>query len=120
MSKKINIKQKFSKFSELWSPKVIAEMNDYQFKIVKIHGEFVWHKHDETDEVFIVIEGSMKIQFRKKTINLNQGELFIVPKGVEHKPFAADLCKIMIVEPRGVMNTGNINNELTAKNDTWI
>ena len=120
MSKKINIKQKFSKFSELWSPKVIAEMNDYQFKIVKIHGEFVWHKHDETDEVFIVIEGSMKIEFRKKTINLNQGELFIVPKGVEHKPSAADLCKIMIVEPRGVMNTGNIKNELTAKNDIWI
>ena len=78
MSKKINIKQKFSKFSDLWSPKVIAEMNDYQFKIVKIHGEFVWHKHDETDEVFIVIEGSMKIQFRKKTINTILVGIFLV------------------------------------------
>ncbi len=120
MSKKINIKKKFSKFSELWSPKVIAEMNDYQFKIAKIHGEFVWHKHDETDEVFIVIEGSMKIQFRKKLINLNQGELFVVPRGVEHKPIAVDICKIMIIEPKGVKNTGNINNELTAENDIRI
>ena len=117
---KINLKEKFSKFSEHWSPKVIAEMNDYQFKLVKIQGEFVWHNHDDTDETFIVIEGEMKIEFENETLQLNEGDMFVVPKGVEHKPWAENECKVMIIEPRGVLNTGSSESDLTASNDVWI
>ena len=117
---KINLKEKLSKFSDHWSPKVIAEMNDYQFKLVKIQGDFVWHHHDDTDEVFIVIEGTMKIEFENETVELNEGDMYVVPKGVEHKPYAEEECKVMIVEPRGVVNTGNTEGDLTASNDVWI
>ena len=117
---KINLKEKFSKFSDHWSPKVIAEKNDYQFKLVKIQGEFVWHNHDDTDETFIVIEGEMKIEFENETLQLNEGDMFVVPKGVEHKPWAGNECKVMIIEPRGVLNTGNSEGDLTASNDVWI
>ena len=118
--KKINLKEKLSKFSDHWSPKIIAEMNDYQFKLVKIKGDFVWHNHADTDEVFIVVEGKMKIEFENETVELNEGEMYVVPKGVEHKPFAEDECKIMLVEPRGVVNTGNTEGDLTASNDVWL
>ncbi|MEC8927076.1 MAG: cupin domain-containing protein [Candidatus Thermoplasmatota archaeon] len=117
---KINLKEKLSLFSDHWSPKVIAEMNDYQFKLVKIQGEFVWHHHDDTDEVFIVIEGTMKIEFENETVELNEGDMYVVPKGVEHKPYAENECKVMIVEPSGVVNTGNTEGDLTASNDVWI
>ncbi len=117
---KINLKEKLSKFSDHWSPKVIAEMNDYQFKLVKIQGEFVWHNHDDTDETFIVIEGEMKIDFENETLQLNEGDMFVVPKGIEHKPWAENECKVMIIEPRGVLNTGNSESDLTASNDVWI
>ena len=118
--KKINLEDKLSKFSEHWSPKVIAEMNDYQFKLVKIEGEFVWHDHPDTDEVFIVIEGTMQIEFEDRTIELREGEMLVVPKGVRHKPYAEEECKVMIVEPRGVVNTGDTGDELTADNDVWV
>ncbi len=117
---KINLKEKLSKFSEHWSPRIIAEMNDYQFKLVKIKGDFVWHNHDDTDEVFIVLEGEMKIQFKDKTVELKEGEMFVVPKGVEHKPYSEKECKIMLVEPKGVVNTGDAGSDLTAPNDVWI
>jgi len=117
---KINLKEKLSKFSDHWSPKVIAEMNDYQFKLVKIQGDFVWHNHDDTDETFIVIEGEMKIEFENETVELSEGDMFVVPKGVEHKPWAENECKIMIIEPRGVVNTGDSEGDLTASNDVWI
>ena len=116
----INLKEKLGKFSDHWSPKVIAELNDYQFKLVKIQGEFVWHNHPDTDEVFFVIEGSMKIEFEDETVELNEGEMLVVPKGVEHKPYAESECKVMLVEPRGVVNTGKADSELTADNDIWI
>lgn len=116
----INFAEKFSKFNDLWSPKVIAEMNDYQFKLVKVEGEFVWHEHPETDEVFIVLEGQFDIELRDRTITLGAGEMFVVPKGVEHKPVAKSECKIMIVEPKGVINTGDSGGELTAETDVWI
>jgi len=118
--KKINLEDKLSKFSEHWSPKVIAEMNDYQFKLVKIEGEFVWHDHPDTDEVFIVIKGTMYIEFEDRTIELNEGEMLVVPKGVRHKPFANEECQVMLVEPRGVVNTGDTKGYLTAPNDEWI
>ena len=116
----INLQDKFAKFSEHWTPKVIAEMNDYQFKLVKIEGEFVWHNHNDTDEVFIVVEGKMKIEFEHETIELNQGEMYVVPKGVQHKPYAEQECKVMLVEPKGVVNTGENSGDLTAQNDVWI
>lgn len=116
----INLKEKLSRFSDHWSPKVIAEMNDYQFKLVKIKGDFVWHNHEHSDEVFIVIEGTMKIELENETIELSEGEMYVVPKGIEHKPSAAAECKIMIVEPRGVVNTGNAESELIAPNNVWI
>ena len=119
-SEKINLKEKLSKFSDHWSPKVIAEMNDYQFKLVKIKGDFVWHNHGDTDEFFLVIEGEMKIEFKDETVILKEGEMFVVPKGVEHKPYAEEECKIMIVEPRGVINTGDTESNLRASNDVWI
>lgn len=116
----INLKDKLAKFSDHWSPKVIAELNDYQFKLVKIQGEFVWHNHPDTDEVFFVIEGSMNIEFENETVQLNEGEMLVVPKGVEHKPYADSECKVMLVEPRGVVNTGDADSNLTADNDVWI
>jgi mannose-6-phosphate isomerase-like protein (cupin superfamily) len=119
--KAINFNQKYSLFNDRWAPKVIAEMNDYQFKLVKVKGEFEWHTHEDTDETFIVIEGVLQIKFRDGIVNLKQGEMFVVPKGVEHKPLAENEVKILIVEPRGVLNTGNLeNNKLTSKNNIWI
>jgi len=116
----INFKQKFSQFSDYWSPRVIAEMNDYQFKLVKVEGEFVWHDHPDTDEVFIVIEGTLHIEFRDGGVTLNSGEMFVIPKGVVHKPKANRECKIMLVEPKGVVNTGDSGGELTAERDVWV
>ena len=116
----INLQSKFKLFSEHWSPKVIAEMNDYQFKVVKIEGEFTWHEHKDTDEVFIVIEGSMGIEFKDRTVELNRGEMIVVQKTEQHKPFATEECKVLIIEPRGVVNTGSSGGDLTAENDVWI
>jgi len=116
----INFKEKFTKFTGHWSPRVIAEMNDYQFKLVKVEGEFVWHDHPDTDEVFIVIEGCLNIEFRDGVVTLESGEMFVIPKGIEHKPVATSECKIMIVEPKGVVNTGDSDSELTAEDDVWV
>lgn len=118
--KKINFKSKFSKFNEQWSPKVIAEMNDYQFKLVKIKDDFVWHKHDDTDEVFIVLEGIIYIEFEDETIQISAGEMIVVPKGKKHKPYAKEEAKIMLIEPSGVINTGDNKGNLTAPNDKWV
>ena len=120
LSGKINLKEKFSKFTKQWSPRVIAEMNDYQFKIAKIKGEFVWHNHKDTDETFIVMEGEMLIKFRHGEVKLSEGEMFVVPKGVEHKPCAENECKILVIEPRGVINTGDKVGKLTIHEDMWI
>ena len=116
----INFKDKLAKFSEHWKPKVVAELNDYQLKLVKIQGEFVWHNHPETDEVFIVLRGQMALHFRDGSVSLKEGELFVVPKGVEHKPAAVEECAILLIEPRGVVNTGQAGGDLTAENDVWI
>lgn len=117
---KINLQEKLSLFSEHWTPKIIQELNDYQIKLVKIEGEFVWHDHADTDELFLVIEGSMEIEFEEHTMLLNAGEMCVVPKGVKHKPSAKNECKVMLIEPRGVINTGDNKGDLTAKNDVWI
>ena len=118
--KAINFEQKFSLFDEHWQPKVLAEMNDYQFKVVKIRGDFIWHDHKDTDETFIVIEGELRIDFRDGAVHVGAGEMFVVPKGVEHKPYAASEVKMLLIEPRGVANTGHEGGERSAPNDVWI
>lgn len=120
MNTPINLQSKFELFTEHWSPKVIAELNDYQFKLVKIEGQFTWHEHNKTDEVFIVIEGSMGIEFKDRTVALKKGEMIVIKKGEQHKPFAFKECKVLIVEPRGVINTGDSGGDLTYENDVWI
>ena len=115
----INFNDKLATFDNHWSPRIIAEMNDYQFKLVKVLGEFVWHDHPDTDEVFIVIEGSLDIEFRDGKVTLGPGEMYVIPKGVEHRPVAENECKIMLVEPKGVVNTGGTGGELTAESEVW-
>jgi mannose-6-phosphate isomerase-like protein (cupin superfamily) len=118
--KAINFQQKFGLFAEKWSPKVVAEMNDYQFKIVKLEGDFVWHHHKDTDETFIVVEGKLRIDFRDGAVYIAAGEMFVVPKGAEHKPYAENEVKLLLIEPRGVLNTGHEGGARTAENDVWI
>ena len=118
--KKVNLQSKFELFSDHWSPKVIAEMNEYQFKLVKIKEEFTWHQHDTTDEVFLVIEGKMGIEFEDQKIELNTGEMIVIPKGMRHRPYASEEAKIMIIEPKGIINTGDEKNEFTTGNDQMI
>jgi mannose-6-phosphate isomerase-like protein (cupin superfamily) len=116
----INFRQKLALFDEQWSPKVIAEMNDYQFKVVKLQGDFIWHDHKDTDETFIVIDGELRIDFRDGAVHISAGEMFVVPKGVEHKPYAGKEVKLLLIEPRGVLNTGLEGGARTAQNDVWI
>ena len=119
--KSINFEEKLSLFEEQWSPRVVAELNDNQFKIVKIEGDFVWHQHEDTDEAFIVLEGELRIDFRDGSVKVSAGEMYVVPKGVEHKPFAEQEVKMLLIEPRGVVNTGDLEaSERTANNDVWV
>ena len=116
----VSFSKKFSLFDAQWQPKLIAEMNDYQFKLVKLRGDFIWHDHHDTDEAFIVIEGDLRIDFRDGAVHVATGEMFVVPKGVEHKPFAEKEVKLLLIEPRGVVNTGQARGDRTADNDVWI
>ncbi|RFF27459.1 MULTISPECIES: cupin domain-containing protein [unclassified Wenzhouxiangella] len=120
MSGVINLKEKLERFSEHWSPRVVAEMDDYQFKLAKFEGKFVWHRHDDTDEVFLVLAGSMGIELHDGTVELDEGEMYVVPRGVAHRPFADEECHVLLVEPRGVVNTGDADSELEAENDVWV
>jgi mannose-6-phosphate isomerase-like protein (cupin superfamily) len=116
----IDLAAKAGLIAEQWSPRVVAELNDYQFKVVRIEGDFVWHDHPETDEAFLVLAGELRIDFRDGAVSLGPGELFVVPRGVEHKPFAAGEVRLLLIEPRGVVNTGSAGGERTAVNDLWI
>jgi mannose-6-phosphate isomerase-like protein (cupin superfamily) len=122
----INFADRLARINEHWSPRVIAELNDYQFKLVKLQGDFVWHSHADTDEAFVVVEGAMSIEFRDGQVDLSAGEMFVVPRGKEHKPHARDECKVLLIEPRGVVNTGDAAardadgaSALTAPNNVW-
>ena len=116
----INLSDKLARFSEHWSPRVIAEMNDYQFKVVRIEGEFIWHSHPETDEAFLVLEGLLRIDLPEGCVHVKPGELYVVPRGVEHRTAAQTETKLMMIEPRGVLNTGHEGRKRTALNDVWI
>ena len=118
--KAINFAQKLSLIADQWQPRVVAEMNDYQFKLVKLQGDFIWHDHKDTDETFVVLDGKLRIDFRDGAVEIGPGEMFVVPKGVEHKPYAAGEVRLMLIEPRGVLNTGDEGGARTAQNDLWI
>ena len=118
---KINFMEKFSKLPvEDYAVRIIAKLNNYEFKIVKFKGEFVWHSHPQTDETFIILDGEMQLHFRDKVIELNPGEMIIVPKGVEHKPASDVGYKALLIEPEDIPNTGNVNSEITIKKIEWI
>ncbi|WEX87906.1 cupin domain-containing protein [Sinorhizobium garamanticum] len=116
----VNFQDKLARFSDQWQPRVIAEINNYQVKIVRIEGDFVWHDHPETDEAFIVLDGTLRIDFRDGSVTVGPGEMYVVPRGVEHKPFADGEVKMLLIEPRGILNTGHEGGERTAENDVWI
>jgi mannose-6-phosphate isomerase-like protein (cupin superfamily) len=113
--KKINISQKLAQFKDHWNPRIIGELNQQHVKIAKIKGEFIWHKHDDEDEMFLVLKGTLKIEFRDRTETIQENEIIIVPKGVEHKPIAEKEVSIMLFEPATTINTGAIENERTRK-----
>lgn len=116
----INPKEKLGKFSEQWSPRIVAQLNDYHVKIAKIQGDFVWHSHPETDELFLVVDGEMCIDFRDGSLTLKEGEMCVVPRGVEHKPYAVEECSILLLEPAGTLNTGDAGGERTVDAPQWI
>tara|TARA_B100000768_G_C11247307_1_gene362379 strand:- start:208 stop:570 length:363 start_codon:yes stop_codon:yes gene_type:complete len=120
MLKKINISQKLAQFKDHWNPRIVVELNYQHIKLDKLKGEFIWHKHDSEDEMFLVLRGSLKIAFRDRTETINENEMIIVPKGVEHKPIAEEEVSIMLFEPATTINTGNLDNERTRKNLEYL
>ena len=114
--KKINISQKLAQFNDHWNPRIIGELNKQHVKLAKLKGEFIWHKHDDEDEMFLVLKGTLKIEFRDRTETIQENEIIIVPKGVEHKPIADEEVSIMLFEPATTINTGALENERTRKN----
>ena len=113
--KPINISEKFNLFNEHWTPKKIGELNGQQVLLAKLKGNFIWHTHEKEDELFMVIKGSLTLEFRDKTVELNEGEMYIIPKGIEHKPFAKEEVHVLLFEPMAIKHTGNITSELTVK-----
>jgi mannose-6-phosphate isomerase-like protein (cupin superfamily) len=113
---KINISKKFDQFNDYYNPRIIGELNGQHVKAVKLKGEFIWHHHDREDELFLVIKGKLKMEFREKTVEVNPGEFIIVPRGVEHKPVAEDEVHVLLFEPDSTVNTGNVDNDLTRRN----
>ena len=120
MIEKINIENKLALFTDYWNPKIVGELNNQYVKLVKLKGDFVWHKHDNEDEMFLVLDGQLKIELRDKTLNLEKNEFVIIPKGIEHKPVAENEVSVMIFEPKSTLNTGNTKNNFTKENLEFI
>lgn len=116
----VNFAEKFAKIDELHSYKLIAQMNECQFKLVRMKREFIWHSHPETDEAFVVIDGNLQIDLSEETLNILPGEMVVIPKGVEHKPYCKEECKILLIEPAGTLNTGDAGGKLTDMSLEWI
>jgi mannose-6-phosphate isomerase-like protein (cupin superfamily) len=116
----INFAEKFARIDELHAYKLAAQMNDYHFKLVRMNREFIWHSHPETDEVFMVIDGQLRIDLRDETLSLTKGEMVVIPKGIEHKPSCREECKILLIEPAGTLNTGNAGGDLTDTDIEWV
>jgi mannose-6-phosphate isomerase-like protein (cupin superfamily) len=117
---KINLSEKLSKFTAHWSPKIVAELNGQHVKLVKFRGEFVWHHHEHEDELFYVVRGSFRMELRDKTVELREGEMFVVPRGVEHRPVADEEVAVMLFEPAATLNTGNAGGDKTVTKPEWI
>lgn len=117
---KIIFAEKLAKFQDQWAPKIIAQMNEVHFKLARLAGSFIWHSHPETDEVFIVLEGVLEIQLRDGSLQIQAGEMCVVPRGVEHRPVAEKECAVLLVEPAGTINTGDAGGERTAAHNDWI
>jgi len=118
--KTVNFAEKFAQFADQWSPRIVGQLNDLHVKVAKIQGEFVWHSHPDTDELFIVNKGRLVIHLRDREIPLKEGEMFVVPRGVEHKPVAEYECEIVMIEPAGTLNTGDVGGDLTVEAPPWI
>jgi len=118
--KKIHVSEKLDQIHDMWTPKIISQLNDYHIKLAKFCGDFTWHDHKDTDEMFYVIKGSMAIEFRDETVHLEEGDLYVVKKGREHKPFADSECHVMLIEPIDTINTGDVTSDQTASNKDWI
>jgi len=116
----ISLTDKLTQITDCWSPRIVAQLNDTQFKLARIEGDFVWHSHADTDEAFFVVKGQFEMEYRDRTITVHEGDLVVVPKGVEHRPRAVKECHIMLVERAGTVNTGEAGGDLTASNDEWI
>ena len=116
----ISLAEKLTHITDHWSPRIVAQLNDVQFKLAKIEGDFVWHSHADTDEAFFVVKGQFDMEYRDRTVTVREGDLVVVPKGVEHRPRATNECHIMLVELAGTVNTGEVGGDLTASNDEWI
>lgn len=117
---KKNIQEKLSLITEYYKPKIAGELNDNHVKLAKLKGEFIWHKHEKEDELFLVVKGNLIMKLRDKDIEVKEGEFIIIPKGVEHKPVANEEVHLLLVEPKSTLNTGNVENEKTVKNSDWI
>lgn len=117
---KVVLAQKFSLFAEHWSPKIVGELNDSYIKLAKLKGEFVWHHHDDEDELFLIVKGKLLIKFKDKDVLLQEGEFVVIPKGVEHLPVAEQEVQVLLIEPKTTLNTGNVVNERTVANLTRI
>ena len=115
----INLNEKFNLFSEQWQPKIIAALNDSYVKLAKLQGEFIWHRHDLEDELFLVMKGSLRIELRDRTLQLGEGEMAVIPKGVDHRPVAEEEVWVVLLEPKSTLNTGNVTNERTVEPE-WI
>jgi len=116
----IDLAAKLALIRETWRPKVVAELNDHQVKLARLEGAFVWHRHADTDELFLCLAGNLEIEFRDGAVRLAPGELYVVPRGIEHRPRADGECHVLLVEPRGVVNTGDAGGDRTAPGDVWI
>ena len=112
---KVNLSEKLQQFTERWSPRIVGELNGQQVKLAKVEGEFVWHHHEQEDELFLVLRGHLSIHLRDRIVELDEGEFFIVPRGVEHKPVAASETHVLLLEPSATLNTGNVRNDLTIE-----
>jgi mannose-6-phosphate isomerase-like protein (cupin superfamily) len=115
MNEKVNLNERLGLFDEYWQPKIVGRINDNELRIVKVKGEFVWHKHDDTDDFFLVLNGHLTIQLRDRDVELDEGELFVVPRGVEHRPRAEEEASVLLIEPAGTVNTGNAGGPLTTE-----
>ncbi|MFT5142842.1 MAG: mannose-6-phosphate isomerase-like protein (cupin superfamily) [Rhodothermales bacterium] len=117
---KVNIAQKFSLFNDLWNPRIVAELNGQHVKLGKVQGEFVWHRHENEDELFLVFQGKLELHLRDRIVHLDPGEFYVVPRGVEHKPVAHEETHILMLEPTTTLNTGDVSSERTVPDPAWI